>query len=149
MSSYVNKELRDLVASRANHVCEYCLIHEEDTFFLCHVDHIISIKHGGQSSENNLAYACAVCNRKKGSDVGSILLPSRKFVRFYNPRIDLWIDHFKLEDHLIVSLTDIGEVTVKIFEFNNEDRLIERQALISVGRYPSSAALKVMKSGIK
>jgi hypothetical protein len=48
MSSYVSAELRRLVANRANHKCEYCLIHEEDTFFGCEVDHIISLKHGGR-----------------------------------------------------------------------------------------------------
>jgi 5-methylcytosine-specific restriction endonuclease McrA len=47
MPSYVNEQLRRLVALRAEHLCEYCLIHEEDTFYGCEVDHIISLKHGG------------------------------------------------------------------------------------------------------
>ncbi len=47
MSSYISEKLRMLVASRADYLCEYCLIHENDTYFGCEVDHIISIKHGG------------------------------------------------------------------------------------------------------
>ena len=45
MGSEVNQRLRQLVADRAYHVCEYCLIYEDDTFWGCQVDHIISLKH--------------------------------------------------------------------------------------------------------
>jgi hypothetical protein len=56
--TYISAELRRLVAARAEGLCEYCLIHEEDTFFGCEVDHIISEKHGGSTDAGNLAYAC-------------------------------------------------------------------------------------------
>ena len=42
MTSYVSAELRRLVAARANGVCEYCLIHETDTWLGCQIDHVIS-----------------------------------------------------------------------------------------------------------
>jgi len=45
MGSEVSQRLRQLVADRAYHVCEYCLIYEDDTFWGCQVDHIISLKH--------------------------------------------------------------------------------------------------------
>ena len=67
MSSYIPESLRTLVARRANFTCEYCLISQEDTFHTCQIDHIISIKHGGQTVEDNLAFACQFCNRNKGS----------------------------------------------------------------------------------
>jgi 5-methylcytosine-specific restriction endonuclease McrA len=66
VTSYINVALRRLVAIRADYLCEYCLIHENDTFFGCQVDHIISEKHGGQTEADNLAYACAFCNRAMG-----------------------------------------------------------------------------------
>jgi 5-methylcytosine-specific restriction endonuclease McrA len=62
---YINAELRELVASRANFVCEYCLVSEEDLYFGCQVEHIISRKHSGRSEPENLAYACVFCNRYK------------------------------------------------------------------------------------
>src|SRR2546423_3917627 len=98
MSSHVGAALRRLIAARANYRCEYCLIHEEDAFFGCEVDHVISEKHGGPTELSNLAYACLFCNRTKGSDVGSIVPPltSGAFCRFFNPRTDLWADHFVL-----------------------------------------------------
>jgi 5-methylcytosine-specific restriction endonuclease McrA len=84
MARWISAELRQTIADRANHLCEYCLIAEADTFYGCEVDHIISLKHGGSSDPDNLAFACALCNRAKGSDVGSIAKPG-DFIRFFNP----------------------------------------------------------------
>ena len=54
MSSYVSAALRRVVVARSDALCEYCLIHEDDTVFGCEVDHIVSGKArrdngGGQS----------------------------------------------------------------------------------------------------
>src|SRR5437868_10451723 len=95
MTTYISADMRLLVASRAGYVCEYCLIHEEDTYLGCQVDHIISEKHGGPTVADNLAYACTFCNRAKGSDIGSLSVAGH-FERFFNPRSDRWTEHFVL-----------------------------------------------------
>lgn len=135
-STYIGAALRRRVVARANGICEYCLIHEEDTFFGCHVDHIVSEKHGGLTVAENLAYACTFCNLHKGSDLGS-LVSSGALVRFFHPRNDFWHEHFELSGAIIQPLTEIGEVTVRILRFNVSDRLLERQTLISIGNYPA------------
>jgi hypothetical protein len=142
MSSYVPAALRRLVQERAEGLCEYCLIHEDDTFFGCQVEHVISEKHGGPTDAGNLAYACAFCNRFKGSDLGSILPATGQLQRFFNPRTDRWAEHFVLRDALIQPLDGIGDVTARILAFNSPERLLERTALIAVGRYPSAPARK-------
>lgn len=109
----------------------------------CEVDHIISVKHGGSSDADNLAYACALCNRAKGSDVGSISMTG-EFTRFFNPRTDRWSEHFRLEGSSIQSLTAIGEVTARILAFNDSPRLHEREEMIRFGKYPSEAAFAIM-----
>lgn len=141
---YISQELRHLVAERANNICEYCLIAEVDRYYRYQIDHIISLKHGGSSTPDNLAYACIFCNLQKGTDLGSINWQTRELVRFFNPRRDFWGEHFQLNETEIQSLTDIGEVTTRIFEFNSEERILERQLLIEVSRYPSEAALRRM-----
>jgi hypothetical protein len=118
---------------------------EADTFYGCEVDHIISLKHGGSSNADNLAYACALCNRAKGSDVGSISA-SGEFTRFFNPRIDHWSEHFRLEGSLIQPLTTIGEVTVRIFGFNDNARLHERDEMIRFGKYPSEEPARMLRN---
>ena len=134
--------MRRQVAARADYLCEYCLISEADTFLGCHVDHIISVKHEGPTTIDNLAYACVVCNRQKGSDLGSIDWRTKNLVRFFNPRSDRWSDHFSLQGARIASLTSIGEVTVRILGFNSDSQVIERQTLIDENRYPSAAATR-------
>jgi hypothetical protein len=148
-TTYISVELRRQVIARADHLCEYCLIHEEDTYFGCEVDHIISEKHGGPTALDNLGYACLFCNRNKGSDVGSIVPPlsSGVFSRFFNPRLDAWSEHFALDptDGITIQpLTPVGEVTARILAFNSEERLMERRELRDVGRYPAAAALERM-----
>lgn len=139
--SHISAELRRQIVARADGVCEYCLIHEEDTFFGCQVDHIISEKHGGATEAENLAYACLFCNRHKGSDIGSVL-PDGPFSRFFNPRTDQWAEHFVVaaDGITIEPRTEIAEVTMRILGFNAEERLLEREALRAVGRYPTAAA---------
>lgn len=134
--SDINESIRKQISARANLACEYCLIHEDDTYFGCQIDHIISIKHGGSNEVDNLAYSYVFCNRHKGSDIGSIILNSDRFIRFYNPRLDQWNQHFQLNGSVIEPITDIGEVTVKILKMNHIDRILERNLLIQLNRYP-------------
>jgi hypothetical protein len=143
MARWISAELRQTVADRAKGLCEYCLIAEADTFYGCEVDHIISIKHGGSTAPDNLAYACALCNRAKGSDVGSIAT-SGEFTRFFDPRTDRWSEHFRLEGSAIHSLTPDGEVTARIFGFNDSARLHEREELLRFGKYPCDVAGTIM-----
>lgn len=141
MSSGVSSETRQIVANRANHVCEYCLIAESDAYFRFQVEHIISRKHGGSSDLENLALACVFCNRFKGSDIASLIPDNDNLIRFYNPRIDRWNEHFRLNAIVIEPLTEIGEVTIRILQMNHPDQISERQVLNRCGRYPSEAAL--------
>jgi len=141
MSSRVSPETRRIVAARANHICEYCLIAEADAYFRFQVEHIISRKHSGSSELENLALACVFCNRYKGSDVASLIPGTSEPIRFYNPRIERWSEHFRLNGIVIESLTEIGEATIRILQMNHDGQILEREVLSRHGRYPSEAAL--------
>jgi len=131
MSQYIPAVLREFVASRANHCCEYCRLPAERSFFSFHIDHIVSRKHGGETQADNLAYACSICNVNKGSDVATFLTDRTVSVRFYNPRIDHWHDHFAIEQTgSLTARTDIGQGTINILDLNHPDSIIERRELI-------------------
>jgi hypothetical protein len=132
----ITPALRSQVARRARHRCEYCLIHENDTAFRPQVDHIVSRKHGGDSAIQNLAYACALCNRKKGSDVASIN-SSGNIERLYHPRQDRWSDHFQIDGSSIHAISEVGAATSKLLQFNAPERLAERGILQILGSYPT------------
>ena len=60
---------------------------------------------------------------QKGTDLGSITWRNGELVRFFNPRRDSWREHFQLDGAIIRSTTDIGEVTARILDFNDTDRI--------------------------
>ena len=131
--TYVPAELRRLVQQRADRRCEFCLMPETGAFLPHEIDHVIAEKHGGETSEQNLAWTCAVCNKRKGSDLTSIDPHSGEIVALFHPRQDYWSDHFKLAGAAIEPLTPTGRFTVRLLQLNHPDRVEERQALVTAG----------------
>ena len=142
--SEFNERLRRAVAERAYQVCEYCLVHEEDAYHGGEMDHILSLKHGGASSLDNLAFACFHCNRHKGTDIGA-RAETGAFVRLFNPRVHRWRDHFHLQSGPIEAATEVGAATAKLLEFNHPERVALRRILADTGRYPTIEALARMR----
>ena len=70
--THISAALRRLVHERAGGACEYCLAPEATALFAHEMDHVVAEKHGGTTTEDKLALACAACNLYKGSDIGSI-----------------------------------------------------------------------------
>jgi 5-methylcytosine-specific restriction endonuclease McrA len=136
VASDISERLRAEVARRAGQRCEYCLIHEVEAGFPHQVDHIISRKHGGASTPDNLAYACVICNRYKGSDIAAIDRFTGKIARLLDPRRDRWSDHFRVEGATIEPISSVGSATVRLLQLNAPERITERRLLQSVGRYP-------------
>lgn len=79
---------------------------------------------------------------RKGTEIGTVLLPSMRLVRFFNPRTDKWNEHFEVSGALVLPKTDIAEGTIKIFHFNQIDRLLERKTLVNAGLYPPPPSLQ-------
>ena len=136
MTRYIPTALRQLVKERAGGRCEYCLYPQDASFLAFEVEHMVAEKHGGATTEDNLALACPYCNRYKGSDLGSLDPETGQLTPFFNPRAQQWDDHFRLDGARIVPLTPEGRVTVAILRLNHPDRILERQRLIRAGKYP-------------
>jgi HNH endonuclease len=132
VASDISDQLRADVARRAGLRCEYCRIHETDAGFPHQVDHVVSRKHGGNSTFDNLAYACILCNRYKGSDIASVNTKTGEVVRLFHPRHDRWEDHFRFDANLIEPLTDTARVTVRLLRLNASERVAERRLLLSL-----------------
>ncbi|MGA2592020.1 MAG: HNH endonuclease signature motif containing protein [Bryobacteraceae bacterium] len=135
MPTDVNESLRRFVAERAAYRCEYCLLHEDDSYSPHQIDHIVSRKHGGSSDPGNLAYACIRCNAWKGSDIGTVDPLSGALVNFFHRRRLRWDDHFLLRGAVIEPLTLEGEATARLLKLNLDKRVVERRRLTTVGRY--------------
>ncbi|NJO93184.1 MAG: HNH endonuclease [Hydrococcus sp. RM1_1_31] len=128
-STYIPTALRREVEERAKHRCEYCLLPAKVSFFPHEIDHVIAQKHDGQTEADNLAFTCWRCNRHKGTDLGSFDPQTGEFSFLFNPRTQQWSEHFTFSRVTIVGLTPEGRTTVKLLQFNSEERLAERQRL--------------------
>lgn len=139
MAGDVPASVRLLVANRAGLCCEYCLLHEEDSFTPHQIDHIVSRKHGGDSTPDNLAYACIRCNAWKGSDIAAFGFETGGIAALFDPRKDRWPEHFRLDAGEIIPLTNTGAATVRLRRLNLLGRVTERRILGACKRYPRHA----------
>lgn len=129
--TYIPAALRRLVHERAGGACEYCLAPEATALFPHEVDHVVAEKHGGATTEDNLALACAACNLHKGSDIGSIDPATGELVPLFHPRRDRWSDAFQLIDAMIVARTAAARATVRLLQLNRPERVAERAVLVA------------------
>jgi hypothetical protein len=120
--------LRELVCSRADDRCEYCQIPQAALpFSSFHVDHIVPRQHGGTDDVSNLAWSCARCNRKRGTNLTSIDPDTGKLVVLFKPRVHEWVMHFAIRDAEVVGLTDIGRATARLLDMNDARRIQLRE----------------------
>jgi 5-methylcytosine-specific restriction endonuclease McrA len=133
-NSYISRELRNEVAERAGHACEYCLLPKDVFGSVFHVDHIISEKQGGPTVSMNLTLACARCNLLKGSDISAYLPLKEVIVDLYNCRKHVWSQHFKLETSgLMLPISEIGEGSIRLLKLNESSKVEARAMLLDVG----------------
>ena len=125
--------LRRAVHERARGCCEYCGLPDGMDLVSHEVDHIVAVKHGGQTDPVNLALACYLCNKHKGTDLASVDPESGQVALIYHPRRHRWADHFDMHGGRVIGRTPEGRATVRLLQLNREDRLSERALLSQAG----------------
>jgi hypothetical protein len=132
-ATHIPVALRRHVRERAGECCEYCLIPEAMTWAAHTIDHIIAEKHGGDSTAENLALACTLCNSRKGSDLASIDDRTGFVEALFHPLKHRWIDHFQLLGGRIEPRTSAGRATTRLLRLNDSVRIRERELLVAAG----------------
>lgn len=127
MTLKISSALRREVIQRAEGRCEYCRLHQELSIYTHEVDHVVARKHGGKTVLENLALSCLPCNRYKGSDLTSVDPQTGVITRLFDPRSDVWLEHFILENGRIIGLSAIGRTTVFLLKFNIVNAVRNRQ----------------------
>jgi hypothetical protein len=126
----VNQQLLRLIWERADSRCEYCRIPHPQYKLPFQIDHIIARQHGGETIDQNLALACFHCNRFKGPNIAGLDPQSKKLVPLFNPRTDVWQEHFTFEEAYIRGTTSIGRATIQVLAVNAPDLLQLRVELM-------------------
>ena len=117
----IDAALRRLVRTRAENQCEYCHCRQDDLPFVTfHVEHVIARQHGGSDEAMNLCLSCHWCNFHKGTNIATLV--DGQLVPLFNPRVDLWDEHFAVAADILVGRTPIGRGTVSLLDMNDADR---------------------------
>jgi hypothetical protein len=129
---------RDKVRQRAKGLCEYCLSPESFSSSTFEVEHIFPISLGGKTILKNLALSCPTCNRHKLHRISISDPETQEKVQFYNPRKDVWNEHFAWNEDFskIIHLTPKGKVTILALKLNRESVQNLRRLLHLVGKHP-------------
>lgn len=136
--AYIPRWLRQKVTISSRNRCGYCLTAQQISGSQMHIEHIISLARGGTSDEANLWLSCAWCNSYKGAQTHGIDPLSGDEVPFFNPRTQIWSDHFRwnADGIEIVGISPTGRVTVETLRLNNEFILPARRQWVLAGWHP-------------
>ena len=125
--------LRQLVWDRAAGTCEYCRLPQRLDILPFQIDHVISIKHHGPTSADNLALSCYNENAYKGPNIAGIDVVTGQLTRLFNPRQDDWNEHFSWLGPELVGRTAVGRTTIDVLNINLPERVEHRRLLIRAG----------------
>ena len=136
--TYLPAAVRRQVYERADGRCEYCRLAETDAFFAHEPDHIISEKHGGDSTINNLALSCQGCNNYKYVKTLARDPVTKRDAPLFHPRRDVWREHFawSVDSLQLLGLTPTGRATVAALKLNREGVINLRYLLTFIGKHP-------------
>ncbi|MGD0296243.1 MAG: HNH endonuclease [Bryobacteraceae bacterium] len=124
---------RRLVRERARERCEYCRLHQRNSEFLHHIEHVIARQHGGSDEVDNLALACHRCNLHKGPNLSGVDPLTNAVEILFHPRRDHWPEHFEFRGAYLEGLTPARRVTVEVLALNDARRLELRRELLALG----------------
>ena len=117
-----------MVEERAGGRCEYCRMHQALQGATFHLEHVLPSSRGGDTNLANLAWACPGCNFHKADRVEVLDPTSGLLVPLFNPRSDVWRDHFRFHGYEVSGLSALGRATVLALDLNHPRRLLIRQA---------------------
>jgi hypothetical protein len=113
--------------------CEYCRLSQELTTLPHEIDHIRARKHRGPTTLQNTCLACAGCNAAKVSNAAGYDPETDELTPLFNPRTDVWNEHFMWDGPVLQGKTAIGRVTIEVLRINSAVRVQHRQLLLAAG----------------
>lgn len=128
--------LRRLVIQRSDSRCEYCGISQIGQVATFHIDHVIPVVSGGETTAENLALACVSCSLRKGARQTLEDSETGETVSIFNPRQQVWKEHFDWNGVQVIGLTATGRATVQALDLNRSTMLAIRAEEDLLGRHP-------------
>jgi 5-methylcytosine-specific restriction endonuclease McrA len=120
VSTKIPAQIAAQVARRAAGRCEYCHAPQIIIGQAFHIDHIIPRFADGKSILENLCLACSHCNIAKSEQTTGVDPRTRKKTLLFNPRQDIWEDHFSWSNdwRRLIGRTPVGRATIVMLDMN-------------------------------
>jgi hypothetical protein len=135
---HIPASLRQLVIERAASRCEYCGLSQAGQAATFHIDHVIPIMSGGETTAENLALACVSCSLRKAARLTAPDPETGDDVPIFDPRYQAWANHFAWDGVRILGVTATGRATVAALDLNRAIILEIRAEEEMLGRHPPS-----------
>jgi len=135
--SNISASLHAAVVRRAEDRCEYCKLAQAGQEAAFHIDHVVPRAAGGQTALENLALACVSCSLRKWAKQTAADPDSGEEIPLFNPRTQVWTEHFRWEGERVVALTPSGRATVDALAMNRPVILAIRKEEAARGRHPA------------
>jgi hypothetical protein len=134
----MNKTIRQAVKTRAHFLCEYCQSPEYFSPDPFECDHILAVSKGGIDDLDNLALSCSGCNGHKSDALEAIDPGTGAKVSLFNPRTDIWRDHFLWNGDftVLIGISPVGRATILKLRLNRPSVVNLRVILRQVGELP-------------
>ena len=132
----ISVTLRRLVIQKAADRCEYCSLSQAGQAATFHIDHITPVVAGGTTTANNLALACVSCSLRKAARQMVEDPETGEKVPIFNPRQQVWKEHFQWNGVEVIGLTAIGRAIINALNMNRAIMLAIRAEEELLGRHP-------------
>ena len=135
--SYIPAHLQRLVLRRSQGRCEYCHLAQNGQEATFHIDHVTPVAADGKTVADNLALACVSCSLRKGARQTAVDPETTTGTALFNPRRDIWLEHFAWQEVTLCGLTATGRATIAALELNRPTILAIRAEETFFGRHPA------------
>lgn len=134
----ISQPLRQRIRNTANYRCGYCQTQERVSGIPLTIEHLIPVALGGSDQEANLWLSCRLCNEAKAVQINATDDESDTVVALFNPRTQLWSEHFKWDQSQtrMIGLTASGRATIVALQLNDEFRIKSRAIWVEANLHP-------------
>ena len=110
--------LKREVIKRAKSRCEYCGLAQVGQEAAFHIDHVVPVTLKGPTALDNLALACVSRSLRKGARTVAADPKTGRKAAIFNPREQLWSEHFSWRGVWVVGRTETGRATIAALRLN-------------------------------
>lgn len=136
--SRISPKLQNKIRLQAKNRCGYCLLPQNLNPTNLEMEHLHPTSEGGTDDEENLWLACRECNAHKSNKTHGFDTKTNRFVKLFNPRLQIWKNHFKFSSDKteIIGKTACGRATVETLQLNNSTLVTVRKLWVEFDLFP-------------